>query len=114
MISLPLLITLVAPAPGGKNRGTDWIQFASRESNAGPRLRIELEDGRTVERAAESDAVVIAYLADRPFGSLKFAAVDLRDQNRALLRFEPPPEGKVRKAELILRLSPSPQQPEKP
>src|SRR5262249_53495194 len=51
-------------------------------------------------------AVVIAYLADVPWGKQPVAlSIDLRDQNRALVRFEPPATDKVRKAELVLTLS---------
>jgi RNA polymerase sigma factor (sigma-70 family) len=94
------------PPQAGENRPRHWLGYDTREMKAGPRLAAVLEGGATKVYPAAADAVVIAYLADRAWGNLGVSlSIDLRDQNRALLRFEPPATDKLRKAELVLTLS---------
>jgi RNA polymerase sigma factor (sigma-70 family) len=81
-----------------------WVSFSSRKGTKTPTLAVVFEGGKSEpkEYPADADVTVISYLADKPWGHMKWLALDLADRNRMLLRFEPKLEGKVMKAELVL------------
>jgi RNA polymerase sigma factor (sigma-70 family) len=95
------------PAPAGtvqKNQPQDWVGYDTRETDLGPELRVTLADGTSKSYKPTADAAIIAYLANRAYGSVAVPLnVNLADTNRALLRFDVPETKDVRKAELILR-----------
>ncbi len=94
-------------SPTQAPREPRWVGFTTRESNAGPELRVEWDDGSVATYPAGADAVLIAYLENNAYGSLEtWLSIDLKDTNRILLRFDVPNHGKVRKAELILKAVP--------
>jgi RNA polymerase sigma factor (sigma-70 family) len=95
-----------SPAAPAQNRPEHWVGYDSREMKAGPELAVTFEDGTSNVYPVAADAVLLAYLADHPYGELPVKlSVDLRDQNRFLVRFERPAGGKVAKAELVLTRS---------
>jgi hypothetical protein len=102
-LTLLALLATAADTPPAPNRAGDWVGYQSRETDSGPRLVVTFEDGPPQTYAADADAVLISYLAERNWGHLPTLSIDLGDANRILLRFAPPPDGRVRKAELVLR-----------
>jgi tetratricopeptide (TPR) repeat protein len=105
MITLLALLATAAIPAAAPNRPGDWVGYQSRETASGPQLVVDFEEGPPQTYAAEADAVLISYLADRNWGRLPTLSIDLADANRVLLRFAPPAGGRVRKAELVLRRS---------
>jgi len=92
-----------------------WVYFDSLETGKGPRLVLDLADGSRREVEAESDTIVIAYLEHFVGASHAQLAVDLRDQNRVLLRFVVPHDtGPLRGAEIVLRMHLSQIPPKEP
>ena len=83
-----------------------WVSFSSRKGTKTPTLVVVFEGGKKEpnEFPATADVTLISYLADKPWGHMKWLALDLADRNRMLLRFEPKLEGKVVKAELALQI----------
>jgi RNA polymerase sigma factor (sigma-70 family) len=81
-----------------------WVSYSSRKGTKTPTLAIVFEGKKSEpkEYPADADVTVISYLADKPWGHMKWLALDLADRNRMLLHFEPKLEGKVVKAELVL------------
>jgi len=75
----------------------EWLYFESRETAKPPRL---VADGR--EFAAEADAILLSYRADRAFGGHPQLPVSVGDTNRALLRFNLAGLKSAKKAEIVL------------
>jgi RNA polymerase sigma factor (sigma-70 family) len=94
-------------APAAQDVSPPWIGIASRETNCGPELFIQLEDGQVWTPRASADTVLLSYLPDYGLGGHECLSVDLADTNRTLLRFFLPSGAHVRKAELILSRSQS-------
>jgi RNA polymerase sigma factor (sigma-70 family) len=94
---------------GPENSAADWLSFSSRKGASIPTLEVVFEGskGETKNFSAVADVMVISYLADKPWGYMKWLALDLADRNRTLLRFEPKLDGKVAKAELVLQFDPT-------
>jgi hypothetical protein len=74
----------------------------------GPILAIVFADGdgKAKEFRPVADSTLISYLGGQPWGSMHWLALDLADRNRVLMRFDPKLDGKVKKAELIIPISP--------
>src|SRR5262249_35225871 len=98
-----------------KTASKSWIGIASRETNAGPELAVQFEDGRRTKIGATADTVLLSYMADYPLGTHEILSIDMADTNRILLRFDFALKGRVKKAELLLARSqnrhPSPSEP---
>lgn len=89
-------------AAQNKNAPEAWLQIDSREGTSGPKLLLYGEGSEPQAFSPVADATIISYLADKPWGRLQILAVDMRDANRTLLRFDLPSAGKFRKAELVV------------
>jgi RNA polymerase sigma factor (sigma-70 family) len=106
VMGFPLLPAEPAAAQAAENHPDDWVGYECREMKGGPELAVVYEGGNSKVYPAAADAAIIAYLPDRAWGQLAVPlSIDLRDQNRSLLRFEPVHGSKVRKAEIVLRLA---------
>ena len=92
------------------NSPRHWVGYRSRENGDGPHLRVVDENGDAQTFPATADAVLIAYLPGGAYGRVgpgggllgPSLSVDLRDQNRFLLRFGPLDAARARSAELVL------------
>lgn len=78
-LATALVAALVVPQEAA-NR---WFYFDSSETDSGPRLLLD-----DVEVKAESDAILISYIPDRPYGNHPRLSVDRGDRNRVLIRFD--------------------------
>jgi len=85
-----------------------WVGIASRETNAGPEVAVQFEDGHRRTYSASADSVLLSYMADNCLGGHEVLSIDMNDTNRMLLRFDLPRGGRVKKAELLLARSQSP------
>jgi RNA polymerase sigma factor (sigma-70 family) len=102
-------------AEGRKNAPEDWVSFSSHEGDDAPTLEVVFADGgKPRSFPAVADAMVISYLTDRTWGRLPWMALDLRDCNRVLLRFDPKLDSKVKKAVLVLRFVKLPPEERRP
>ncbi len=106
MLGRGILVVLVF-AGLARAQAPEWVYFESKETGKGPVLRLEMADGAKKELPVASDTVMLSYI-ERFIGARHTRlAVDLADKNRVLMRFDLPDAGKVRKAELEMRMRPS-------
>jgi RNA polymerase sigma factor (sigma-70 family) len=95
-------------ADAAKLEPNPWVGIASRETNSGPELAVDFEDGTRRRYAVAADTVLLSYLPDQCLGAHQSLSVDLADTNRTLLRFDLAGGARVRKADLVLWRSQSP------
>ncbi len=102
--------TTAAAEPDGRQ----WVYFDSRETARPPRLVFVGGDGKESSVAAEADTGLIAYLADRAWGRLPRASVNLCDTNRVLLRFPVERGRRFERADLRFAMHPGDFPPKAP
>ena len=86
---LPLLALLsIAQEAAGQdaasgNGPNDYVNYGSREAGGAlaPRLAIERDDGSRENLPAAADALLIGYIPEGCFGSLRFLAVNMCGSN---------------------------------
>jgi len=95
-------------ARAAKPTKNPWVGIASRETNAGPEVAVQFEDGHRRTYSASADSVLLSYMGDNCLGGHEVLSIDMDDTNRMLLRFDLPRGGRVKKAELLLARSQTP------